>query len=299
MMDGSIEVFPQRVRKFRKEAIGKYSLGQSLLLISPLLLLLIVFYLYPLLNLFPTSLWNKGQFTLDHYHRFFSVPLYGGVLIRTLKMGLLVTTICFFVGYPVAYFLSELRNSMVSALLMACILLPFWTSILVRTYSWVVLFQTNGVINNFLLASGIIKEPMNLLYNEFAVAVGMVNILLPFMVLPVFSVLKNLDKNLSRAAQNLGAGAFQVFTLVIFPLSLPGVGAGVMVVLILSLGFYITPAILGGPRTLMISTLIDQQINRLLNWEFAAALAVLLLLTTIFMVVFFNRIVGLDKVFKE
>jgi ABC-type spermidine/putrescine transport system permease subunit I len=182
---------------------------------------------------------------------------------------------------------------------MVFVLLPFWTSILVRSYSWIVLFQSQGIINKFLLSTHIIREPLNLLHNEFAVTVGMVHILLPFMILPIYSVLKNIDPNLIRAARNLGANNFWVFVLVVFPLSLPGVGAGGMFVFILSLGFYITPALLGGPRTLMISTLIDQQINRLMNWEFSGAIAVILLLATIIMIVIFNKIVGLEKIYRE
>jgi ABC-type spermidine/putrescine transport system permease subunit I len=123
--------------------------------------------------------------------------------------------------------------------------------------------------------------------------------MLPFMVLPIFSVLKNLDRNLLRAARNLGANAIKAFALITFPLSLPGVGAGIMFTFILSLGFFITPALLGGPKTLMISTLIEQQINRLINWEFAAAISVVLLLTTIIAVIVFDKIVGLDKIYKE
>ena len=150
-----------------------------------------------------------------------------------------------------------------------------------------------------LLSIGLIKKPLTLLHNEFAVLLGMVHIMLPFMVLPIFSVLKNLDRNLIRAARNLGANAIKAFALITFPLSLPGVGAGVMFTFILSLGFFITPALLGGPKTLMISTLIEQQINRLINWEFAGAISVVLLLTTIIAVIVFDKIVGLDKIYKE
>ncbi len=150
-----------------------------------------------------------------------------------------------------------------------------------------------------LLSIGLIKKPLTLLHNEFAVLLGMVHIMLPFMVLPIFSVLKNLDRNLIRAARNLGANAIKAFALITFPLSLPGVGAGVMFTFILSLGFFITPALLGGPKTLMISTLIEQQINRLINWEFAGAISVVLLLTTIIAVFVFDKIVGLDKIYKE
>ena len=210
-----------------------------------------------------------------------------------------VTILCFVIGYPVAYFLAGLKSQRICNLLMICILLPFFTSILVRSYAWIVLLQTKGVINSMLLSIGLIKKPLTLLHNEFAVLLGMVHIMLPFMVLPIFSVLKNLDRNLLRAARNLGANAIKAFALITFPLSLPGVGAGVMFTFILSLGFFITPALLGGPKTLMISTLIEQQINRLMNWEFAGAISVVLLLTTIIAVIVFDKIVGLDKIYKE
>jgi ABC-type spermidine/putrescine transport system permease subunit I len=282
-----------------RESIKRYSLFQSMLLISPLMTLLAVFYVYPLVSLFPTSLFSDQGFTLQHYERFFSVPLYSRILLRTIRISLFVTVLCLVIGYPVAYFLAELKSPTTSALLLACVLLPFWTSILVRTYSWVVLFQTQGLINNLLLFLGVIRQPLSLLNREFSVYVGMVHVLLPFLVLPVYSVLKNLDRNLIRAGRNLGANPFRVFARIVFPLSLPGVGAGVMFVFILSLGFYITPAILGGPRTMMISTLIDQQVNKLMNWEFAAAISAVLLVTTIGMIVGFNKVVGLDKIYSE
>ena len=282
-----------------RESIRKCSFLQSLLLAGPLLALLLVFYLYPLITLFPESLIIDGQFSWEHYNHFFREPLYSHILIRTIRIAVYVTVLCFLIGYPVAYFLAELKSRRTCNLLMICILLPFFTSILVRSYAWIVLFQTKGVINSFLLSTGIIKEPLTLLYNEFAVLVGMVHIMLPFMILPVFSVLKNLDRNLLRAARNLGASAIKAFALITFPLSLPGVGAGVMFTFILSLGFYITPALLGGPKTLMISTLIEQQINRLINWEFAGAISVILLLTTIILVIVFDKIVGLDKIYRE
>jgi ABC-type spermidine/putrescine transport system permease subunit I len=199
----------------------------------------------------------------------------------------------------VAYFLASLKNQKVSNLLMICVLLPFFTSILVRSYAWIVIFQTKGLINSLFLTLGIIERPLSILYTEMAVIIGMVHIMLPFMILPVYSVLKNLDRNLLRAARNLGASAVKAFVRVTFPLSLPGVGAGVMFTFILSLGFFITPALLGGPKTLMISTLIEQQINRLMNWEFAGAISVILLITTVIVVAVFDRIVGLDKIYKE
>ena len=282
-----------------RESIRRYSLLQSLILAGPILVLLLVFYLYPLIKLFPESLLFEGQFSLEHYNHFFREALYGRILLRTVRIAVYVTIICFVIGYPVAYFLAGLKSQRICNLLMICILLPFFTSILVRSYAWIVLLQTKGVINSMLLSIGLIKKPLTLLHNEFAVLLGMVHIMLPFMVLPIFSVLKNLDRNLIRAARNLGANAIKAFALITFPLSLPGVGAGVMFTFILSLGFFITPALLGGPKTLMISTLIEQQINRLINWEFAGAISVVLLLTTIIAVIVFDKIVGLDKIYKE
>ena len=289
----------QKTAYFTRGSIGQYPLVQALVLIGPLVLLLLVFYLYPLLSLFPESLRYKGELSLEHYRHFFREPLYGLVLLRTLRITLYVTVLCFLIGYPVAYFLATMKNQRLCNLLMICVLLPFFTSILVRSYAWIVLFQTNGIINRALLAMGLVKEPLNILYTEFSVLVGMVHILLPFMILPIFSLLKNMDRNLLRAARNLGAGPVLAFLKVTFPLSLPGVGAGVMFTFILSLGFFITPALLGGPKTLMISTLIEQQINRHLNWDFAGAIAAILLVTTIVAVVIFDKVVGLDKIYRE
>ena len=283
----------------QRESINNYSLLQSLFLAAPLLILLSVFFLYPLIALFPESLIADGKFSLEHYRHFFREPLYGFILVRTIRIAAYVTVICFLIGYPVAYFLASLKNRKVSNLLMICVLLPFFTSILVRSYAWIVIFQTKGLINSLFLTLGIIERPLSILYTEMAVIIGMVHIMLPFMILPVYSVLKNLDRNLIRAARNLGASAIKAFVRVTFPLSLPGVGAGVMFTFILSLGFFITPALLGGPKTLMISTLIEQQINRLMNWEFASAISVILLITTVIVVAVFDRIVGLDKIYKE
>jgi len=282
-----------------RESVRTYSFLQSLVLAAPLLILLVVFYLYPLIRLFPESCIFEGQFSWEHYSHFFRAPIYGMVLIRTIKIAVYVTILCFLIGYPIAHFLAGLRSQRLCNLLMICVLLPFFTSILVRSYAWIVLFQTKGIINSFLLSIGLIDEPLTLLYNEFAVLVGMTHIMLPFMVLPIFSVLKNIDPNFLRAARNLGASALRAFALITFPLSLPGVGAGVMFTFILSIGFFITPALLGGPKTLLISTLIEQQINRVINWDFAGAISVILLVTTIILVIIFDKIVGLDKIYKE
>jgi mannopine transport system permease protein len=279
-------------------SIRNYSFRQAMILAGPLALILIVFYLYPLIRLFPDSLIVEGQISLERYKHFFEEPVYSLILFRTLKISIYVTVLCFLIGYPVAYFLAGLKNKRTHNLCMLCILLPFFTSILVRSYAWIVLFQRKGVINSFLQSIGLADEPLRILYTEFAVLNGMVHVLLPFMILPIYSLLKNFDRSLLRAARNLGANSIKAFILITFPLSLPGVAAGAIFTFILGLGFYITPALLGGPNTLMMATLIGQTVNVAFNLEFAGVIAVILLLTTLIFVAIFEKIIGLDKVYK-
>lgn len=269
----------------------------SLLLLAPMLLLWVGLFIYPLVRLLPESLFAPG-FTLEHYRRFFTVPLYLGVLLRTLRIAAFTTAICLVLGYPTAYFLSRLSPRWMRVLLVF-VVLPLWTSVIVRIYAWMALFQANGFVNRVLLGLGLVDEPLKIMYREGAVLVGMVHVLLPFMILPIYSVLRGLDPRLLTAAQNLGANGWQVFRCVVLPLSLPGAATGTMFVFILSLGFYITPALLGGPRLLMIATLIDQQVNEMLNWPFAAAMAVLLLVLTLALVTLFTRFVGFEKIYRS
>jgi ABC-type spermidine/putrescine transport system permease subunit I len=232
--------------------------------------------------------------TLKHYSHFFEVPAYQKVLISTFKIALIVTLITLFIGYPVAYLMAS-TQARTSNLLMIMVLLPFWMSILVRSYAWMVLLGKHGFINNVLMNVGLISSPLELMFNWFGVTVGMVHILLPFMILPLFSVMKGIDRNLLRAAQNLGANSLQIFLKIFLPLSLPGVAAGSLLVFIVALGFFITPSLLGGPKNLMISMLIDTHINQLLNWGFASTLSIILLGITIVIYYIYNRFLGLEK----
>jgi ABC-type spermidine/putrescine transport system permease subunit I len=181
-------------------------------------------------------------------------------------------------------------------LLMILVLIPFWTSILVRSYAWMVLLGQEGLINRLLLAFGLLDEPVQLLNTRLAVYVGMIHILLPFMILPLYSVMRGIDRNLLRAAENLGATPVAVFRRVFLPLSLPGVGAGCLLVFILGLGFYITPALLGGQRDVMISMLIQQQVT-LLKWGIASALALVLLVVALGVYVVFTRLLGVERLY--
>jgi len=265
-------------------------------LLLPALVLLVVLFVYPIARLLVTSVYADGQFTLEHYRRIVEVDLYLRVLRTTFVIALQVTGICLVLGYPLAYFLASLRPR-TARLLMILVLIPFWTSILVRTYAWMVLLQRQGVVNRWLLELGLIDEPLRMMYNRIGVLVGMSHVLLPFMVLPTYAVMRGIDRTLLRAAANLGASPVQAFLRVFLPLSLPGVAAGSLLVFILALGFFITPALMGGRTDMMIAQLIETQIRTELNFSFAAALAAVLLVITLVIFAIYNRLLGIDKMF--
>jgi ABC-type spermidine/putrescine transport system permease subunit I len=265
-------------------------------LLLPALLLLLILFVYPIARLLVTSVYDQGTFTLEHYQRIVQVDVYLRVMRTTFTIALQVTAICLILGYPLAYFLSTLQ-ARTARLLLILVLIPFWTSILVRTYAWMVLLQRQGVVNRWLIELGLIDEPVRMMYNRIGVLVGMVHVLLPFMVLPTFAVMRGIDRDLIRAAQNLGATPLQAFLRIFLPLSLPGVAAGSLLVFILALGFFITPALMGGRTDIMIAQLMEDQIRTQLNFPFAAALGTVLLAVTLVIFVIYNRLLGLDKIF--
>lgn len=216
------------------------------------------------------------------------------VWMRTLWISFLVTVFCVLLGYPVAHLLANLPLR-ISNLLMILVLLPFWTSLLVRTTAWIVVLQTEGVLNDVLMFLGIIDERIQLIFNRFGVIVAMTHILLPFMILPIFSVMKNIPPSYERAARSLGATPWTAFWTVYFPQSLPGIGAGGLLVFILALGYYITPALLGGPTDQMVSYFIADHTNRSLNWGLASALGGLLLASVMLVYIVYDRLVGIDN----
>jgi len=261
-------------------------------LVLPLLAYLGAFYAYPVAAMMLRSVTEPG-WTLENFRRVFENPVYLHVLWLTFRVGVIVTVAALLLGFPVAYVLARIDRAK-SNLLMMLVLLPFWTSILVRTYAWMVLLGRQGLINQLLLAIGIIDEPLQLLNTTFAVYVAMVHILLPFMILPLYSVVRGIDGNLLRAAEGLGATPIGVFRQVLLPLAIPGVAAGCLLVFILALGFFITPALVGGPRDLMIAVLIQQQVE-LFNWPFASALAVVLLAAALLVFTGFARTLGISE----
>ena len=271
----------------------RYSPASSLLLAAPFLLLIAVIFILPLATLLHESLFVPGP-TIAHYARAFDEPVYLRVMLRTLWIAVLVTALALILAWPLAWVMSRSRG-IVLALLAAAVLLPLWTSVLVRTYAWMVLLQRNGVINGLLQGAGIIDAPMQLLYTQGAVVLAMAHVLLPFMVLPILSALKGIPEDLSRAAQMLGASAWSTFREVIWPLALPGVTSGCLMVFLLALGFFVTPALIGGPRQMMIATLVSQQVREMLDWPFAGALVGLLLLFVLAITILFKRAVRLDR----
>ena len=220
--------------------------------------------------------------------------LYIRVFFRTFWMSLVVTLCCLVLGYPVAWWLATLPVRF-SNLLMIMVLLPFWTSLLVRTASWIIVLQKEGIINDILLWLNLVLEPIQLVFNRFGVYVAMVHILLPFMVLPLYSVMKNIPPSYMRAAASLGANPVVAFWKVYVPQSLPGISAGCLLVYILAIGYYITPALVGGPKDQMLSYFIAFFTNNTINWGMASGLAVLLLGATIVLYVVFNRFIGIER----
>lgn len=210
---------------------------------------------------------------------------------RTIWMSFVVTVYCLLLGFPLAYLLASLSKRS-SNLLMVFVLLPFWTSILVRVAAWIVLLQQGGLINHVLIALGITDEPLQLVFNRVGVYVAMVHILLPFMVLPLYSVMKGISPTYMRAAMSLGCPPFKSFWKVYFPMTVPGIAAGGLLVFILSMGYYITPALLGSPKEQMVSYFVAFYTNETTNWGMAAALSALLLAATLLLYVVYNRLVG-------
>jgi putative spermidine/putrescine transport system permease protein len=269
-----------------------------LVILLPAILVLLALFVYPLLGLVDRSVYRpRAGYTLEFYSRIWRVPVYLQVIGRTFRISAFVTLICLALGYPLAYLLATLRPR-VARLLMIVVVLPFFTSIIVRTYAWMVLLGRNGIVNQYLTWLGLTQAPLPLLYNQGGVLIGMTYVLLPYMVLTVYSVMGGIDPGLIRAAHSLGASRWQAFRRVFLPLSLPGIAGGTLLVFILSLGFFITPALMGGPSDVMIAMLIEREVEFTLNWSFASALAVILLLLTLIGFVGYNRIVRLERVFE-
>jgi ABC-type spermidine/putrescine transport system permease subunit I len=243
----------------------------------PALVLLFAFFLFPVVRMLGFSV-ETGS--LEWYGKALGEGLYLQVMWITFQIALLVTVICLLLGYPLGFLIATTTPGW-ATLGFIFVLLPLWTSVLVRTYAWMVLLGRNGVFNRMLLESGLIETPLPLLHNFNGVLIGMVHVLLPYMVLPIYGAVRRVDPALVSAAEGLGASTWRIFWRIYLPLTLPGVFAGAVIVFVLSLGFYITPALLGGGKVMMVAVLIEQEIRQTLNWPFAAALSAVLLAVTL------------------
>ena len=222
--------------------------------------------------------------------------IYLPILWKTLWLSALITFLCFVIAYPVSYLLSTLPLR-TSNLLMILVLLPFWTSLLVRTSAWIAMLQTQGIINDVLVYLRFLNDEsrVQMIYNATGTVVAMVHILLPFMILPLYSVMKTIPPSYMRAARSLGASGFYSFTKVYFPQTIPGIAAGTLLVFILAVGYYITPALVGGNDGLLISNLIADHIRKTLNWSLGAALGTILLIVVLALYWMYNKLVGVDR----
>jgi putative spermidine/putrescine transport system permease protein len=279
-----------------RRSVVRLSANRWALLVLPAAAFLLVFFLAPLIDMSARSVTEPPGAGLSNYTRFFEQEAYVRVLANTFWIAILTTAVCLLIGFPFAYLMTVVPGR-VAGLLLIAVLLPFWSSLLVRTFAWQVILRDTGILNTALMDFGLIAEPLPLIRTTTGVIIGMSHILLPFMVLPIWAVLRRIDPELSRAAANLGARPATAFRRIVLPLSLPGVLAGCLLVFVLALGFYITPALLGGPRDQMISQLIVEQVEDQLDWGFAAAMSVLLMAATFAILFVASRAVRLQDVF--
>ncbi len=263
------------------------------LLLLPCLVWISFFFLLPLALMVWRSFAAQG-FSFASYSALFTSPLYTKVMMTTVKMACIATVLSLIFAYPVAYALT-ISGGALRALILVFVFIPYWVDIIVRTFSWLILLGDHGLINKMLVALDIVRTPLQLLYNPFSVLIAMVQILLPLTTVILFGAMLRIDRTLITAAKIHGASGLQAFRAVFFPLSLPGVYAAALLVFVLSLGFYVTPALLGSPRETMIAQTIMVEASELLDWNAASAAGFVLLLITTLIAAIYNRYFSLDR----
>ncbi|MFP4328445.1 MAG: ABC transporter permease [Paracoccaceae bacterium] len=276
---------------------------QPWILLSPALTAVGLLLFVPLLFIVVYSFWlssatgaDQPGFHLDNWQEALTDAFYRDILLNTLKIAAITTIACALMGYPAAYFIARARGN--KALLLLLLILPFWISYIIRTMSWINILGVSGAVNWALMTLGLTDEPMQMLYNETTVILGLVHFLLPFMVLNVFVSLDGIDLNLEDAANSLGATKWQAFLQVTLPLSLPGLAAGSLLCFVLGAGTYITPMVLGGPRDAMFANLVYEAIITQLNWPLGSALSLMLLIVLGALVLLYNRYLGMAQLMK-
>jgi ABC-type spermidine/putrescine transport system permease subunit I len=263
-------------------------------LVLPCVAYLMVMYVLPAAMMFWTPFEAGVGAGLTDFGQAFLEPSYQRVMTTTFQIAAIVTLGCIVLGYPTAYFLSRIEAQRARFYLLL-VMFPLWTSLLVRTYAWIALLQDAGVINSFLLSNHLIEAPVKMLYNRTSVIIGMIQILLPYAIITMYAVMVGIRSRLVQTAQILGASPARAFLHVFVPLSLPGLSAAALLVFIMGLGFFVTPALLGGRRETMVGTLIQQQVVLLGDWQSAAILSALLLGATVALLLIYSRFVKLGN----
>ncbi len=264
--------------------------------LAPGLLFLLAFFFVPI-GSFLSLGFLAPDLSLDHYRKAFSDPIYSRMLGLTLQTSFVTACTCACLGYPVAYVLVHATPRW-RLLIFALVLIPFWTNILVRMFAWLALLGRHGVINSNLMALGLTDTSLPLLYTNFTVVLGMTHFLLPYMILACYAVMSNIPSALVDAASNLGASPRRAFWRVYFPLSLPGLAAGFLLVFIISLGFFVTPALLGPQNQKLLAQVIEIEVSDTLNWGFAAALSGILVALTVSLYALYDRLIGADRIYE-
>lgn len=270
------------------------SLAPALLL--PALLLMAVFLFYPVARLVYISFFDPDP-TLRNYTILVESPVYFRIILTTLEVSFLTTVFALLLGYPVAFAMANWPRWAGTILLF--VMLPLLTSILVRSFGWMVILGRSGIVNNLLIEMNIVGEPLKLIYNRTGTIIGMTHVLLPFMIMPIYAVMRTIDPALVKAGKSLGAGNWSVFRTIYLPLTAPGVLSGVLLVFIMAVGFFVTPALLGGPSDMLIATLIHSEVQEILNWGRASSLAMMLLLVILLVLVVYQRALGLDRLWRS
>jgi ABC-type spermidine/putrescine transport system permease subunit I len=279
-------------KSLRTQAIQEQRLLLSLA--TPAVLAVIAIVVIPVGWLFYLSFTGSdGQLSLVNYQKMIEYKSYARTFVTTFEVSILTTLICILIGYPLAYFLAMLPERLAGFFMLA-VLLPFWTSLLVRTYAWLVLLQKNGILNDFAMTIGLWDSPLKLVHNLTGTLIGMAHIMLPFLVLPLYGSMKKIQRDLMHAAANLGASPVQAFWKIYFPMSLSGMVAGSLIVFVLCLGFYVTPAVLGGGRVIMVATQITAILENQFDWGAASALGVVLLVVTMVILTLATKLFKLD-----
>lgn len=279
---------PERLHERREQRL-------TLLLLAPALAIVICLLVLPLLWLAWQSIRADGGFTLVNYQRFLTDDIYLISFLQTFRIAIIVTVVTLLLGYPVAYAASMAPRHW-SVLILAAVVLPFWTSVLVRAYAWLILLQRRGLVNSALMDMGLIDSPLLLVNNEFGTVLATIHILLPFMVLPLYATMQKIPRELTMAGSSLGGSPVFVFTRVFLPLSMPGVIAGMVLVFVLTLGFYITPELLGGGRTFMVSMLVSRNIEIYHEWGAASSISVVLLLSVFLIFRLSTKLVPFERI---